>query len=133
VTPWIALGLEAGWQESEVSSASEQDLGLVPIMADIIVRFPNVHQTVVPYGVLGLGVVGAYVTDEDGVAPNNDGDDTDDTTFGWKFGIGADWFLNERWIINFEWAYFSADPDLINTQATDLDFWTLGAGIKYVY
>lgn len=133
VTPWIALGVSAGWQEAEVDTDSDQDLGLVPIMADIIVRFPNVHATVVPYGVLGLGVIGAYVTDENGVGPTNNGDDSDDTAFGWKIGAGVDWFLNERWIMNFELAYYSADPDLTNTQVSDIDFWTLGAGIKYLY
>lgn len=132
VTPWIALGLEAGWQESELSQDPDSDLGLVPIMADIIVRFPNTHQTIVPYGVLGLGVIGAYVADDNGVSPSNDGDDVDDISFGWKIGIGADWFVNDKWIVNFEWAYYNSDPDLQRFDA-DVDFWTLGAGLKYVY
>lgn len=132
VTPWIALGMEAGWQESTLSSDEDNDLGLVPILADIIVRLPNVHSTIVPYGVLGLGVIGAYVTDDNGVAPNNDGQDVSDTSFGWKIGLGADWFMNENWILNFEWSYYSSSADLGRFDI-DPDFWTLGVGVKYVY
>lgn len=131
VTPWIALGLEAGWQEAEVEDGLGQDLGLVPIMADIIIRVPSVHETLVPYGVLGLGVIGAYVNNENNATAN--GDDVDDVSFGWKLGLGADWFINDHWIMNFEWAYYMSDPDLPRTAVSDVDFWTLGAGLKYIY
>ena len=132
VTPWIALGLEAGWQEGQVSADADQDLGMVPILADFIVRFPNVNQTLVPYGVLGLGVIETYVTDNNGSGSNN-GKDSHDTAFGWKLGAGADWFLNENWIMNFELAYYDASAKLSNSAAGSYNFWGLTVGLKYLY
>ena len=125
VTPWIALGAEAGWQEASLSNT--EDLGLVPVLADIIIRVPTVNATVVPYMVVGLGVMGAYVTDTN----NND---SDNTSFGWKLGGGVDWFLNERWILNLELAYYGSSADLPRSSAGDsTSFWTLGGGLKYVF
>ena len=61
VTPWIAIGVEAGWQESDIDGiptgiGQSAEVGIVPIMADIIVRVPEhpFHESLVPYGVLGL-------------------------------------------------------------------------------
>ena len=133
VTPYLAIGVEGGWQEAD-GEAADETVGYVPILADFIVRVPTVHEAIVPYGVLGLGVAGVYVEDSDGSAPNNNGDDSDDTGFAWKLGAGFDWFINNNWVFNFEFAYWDADVDLPATVfGSDASFWTIGAALKYVF
>ena len=133
VTPYIALGVEAGWQEAD-GEASDETVGWVPILFDIIVRVPTVHEALVPYGILGLGVGGVYVTDDNGNGPTNNGDDSDDTGFAWKLGAGADYFINSNWIFNFEFAYWDVGVDLPRTTVgSNTSFWTLGVGLKYLF
>ena len=125
VTPYIGLGVEAGWQEADGQTG--ESVGVVPVMADIILRLPTVHEALVPYGVLGLGVAGVY-TELDNQ------DDVDDTAFAWKLGAGVDYFINPNWIFNFELAYWSADVDLTRGSVTDgFDWWTVGVALKYVF
>ena len=133
VTPYIALGVEAGWQEADGSDFNDESIGVVPVLFDVIVRWPNLHESIVPYGILGLGAIGVYATNENGAGARQ-GDDSDDTGFGWKLGGGIDWFLNERWIFNFEFAYLSADVDVPTASvSSDYDFWTVGVALKYVF
>ncbi len=125
VTPYIGLGIEAGWQEADGSAG--ETFGVVPVMADIILRIPTVHEALVPYGILGLGGAGVY-------AELDNQDDVDDTAFAWKLGAGADYFINPNWIFNFEFAYWSAGVTLPNTAITDdFDWWTVGVSLKYVF
>jgi hypothetical protein len=132
VTPYLAIGVEGGWQEAD-GDAADETIGYVPILADFIVRIPTVHEAIVPYGILGLGVAGVYVEDSDGSGRSN-GYDSDDTGFAWKLGAGFDWFLNTNWIFNFEFAYWSADVDLPATSfGSDASFWTIGVGLKYMF
>ncbi len=132
VTPYLAIGVEGGWQEAD-GRASDETVGYVPILADIIVRIPNVHEAIVPYGVLGLGVEGIYVTNSNG-AGNNNGNDSYDTGFAWKLGAGIDWFLNTNWIFNFEFAFWDASVDLpLASLGSDAGFWTIGVALKYVF
>lgn len=132
VTNYIAVGVSGGWQEADTAGDAES-VGNGWVLFDIIVRNPDLHEQLVPYGVLGLGVVGSYATDENGSL--NNGDDVDDTAFAWKLGAGLDWFINEHWILNLEFAYFDANTDLPGTSVADDDisFWTLGAGLKYLF
>jgi opacity protein-like surface antigen len=134
VTPWIALGVEGGWQETDTNNMTEE-LGIVGVMGDIIVRHPYLHDQLVPYGVLGLGVIGAYLSNEPPTNSSQQGDDVDDTAFGWKLGGGLDWFLNDNWVVNFEVAYWDGDVDLPGTSVADDDisFWTFGGGLKFVF
>ena len=133
VTPYVALGVEAGWQETD-GAASDETVGWVPILFDIIVRVPTVHESLVPYGILGLGLAGVYVTDDNGSGPTNNGDDSDDTGFAWKLGAGLDYFINSNWIFNFEFAYWGVDVDLPRTSVgSSADFWTLGVALKYLF
>ena len=106
---------------------ADDDLGVVPVLADIIIRIPTVHEAMVPYGVLGLGGAGVYVE-------RDNQDDVDDTAFAWKLGGGFDWFINTNWIFNFEFAYWDADVDLPGTEADNgYDWWTVGVSLKYVF
>ena len=133
VTPYIALGAEAGWQEAD-GEAADETVGIVPILADIIIRIPDVHESIVPYGILGLGIGGVYVEDDNGTGPLNNGDDSDDTGFAWKLGAGIDWFINTQWILNFEFAYWDVDVELPGTILDDqTSFWTLGVALKYLF
>lgn len=126
VTPYLALGVEGGWQEAD-GDVSTETVGYVPILFDIIVRVPTVHEAIVPYGVLGLGGAGVYVS-------KDNADDEDDTGFAWKLGGGVDWFLNTNWILNFEFAYWGLDVDVPHTSVgSDTDFWTLGVALKYLF
>ncbi len=126
VTPYVGVGVEGGWQESD-GSVTTETVGVVPILADIIIRVPTIHESIVPYGILGLGGAGVYVE-------RDDQDDVDDTSFAWKLGAGADWFINPNWIFNFEFAYWGISSDLPGTSvADDFDFWTVGVGLKYLF
>jgi opacity protein-like surface antigen len=85
--------------------------------------------------VLGLGAIGNYVTDDDGSAPLNNGDDVDDTSFAWKLGVGFDWFLNPNWMATFEVAWFDGDTDLPRS-GVDGDagsFVTVAGGLKFAF
>jgi len=125
VTPYIGLGVEAGWQEAD--GGSNETIGVVPVMADIIIRVPTIHEALVPYGIIGLGGAGVY-------AELDNQDDVDDTGFAWKLGAGADYFINPNWIFNFEFAYWSADVSLPTTSVgEDFDWWTVGVSLKYVF
>ncbi len=126
VTPYVGVGVEGGWAESD-GSDSNDTIGVVPILVDLIIRIPTVHETIVPYGILGLGGAGVYVQ-------RDNRDDVDDTSFAWKLGAGADWFINSNWLFNFEFAYWGVSADLPGTSITDdYDFWTVGVGLKYLF
>jgi opacity protein-like surface antigen len=132
LTPYFAIGVEGGYQEAD--AAEDESVGTGGALADLILRIPNVHPDLVPYGVLGLGWLGSFVEDEDGVAPNNNGDDVDDSGFGWKIGGGFDWFFNPNWALNFEVAYYDAsDVDLAPSSVTDSSWVTVGGGLKFVF
>ena len=126
VTPYIGLGVEAGWEESDSDRSTNDTIGVVPVMADIIVRVPTVHESLVPYGILGLGGAGVYIE-------RDNQDDEDDTGFAWKLGAGFDWFINNNWIFNFEFAYWNADVTIPRVQIEDFDWWTVGVSLKYVF
>ena len=126
VTPFIGLGVEAGWEEADLGNGNDT-VGAVPILADIILRIPTIHESLVPYGILGLGGAGVYVE-------RDNRSDLDDTGFAWKLGAGADWFINDHWIFNFEFAYWNADVSLPTTViGEDFDWWTIGVALKYVF
>lgn len=126
VTPYIGLGVEAGWQEADMDT-DNGTVGAVPVLFDILVRVPTVHEALVPYGVLGLGAAGVYV-EQDNL------DDVDDTAFAWKLGGGLDYFINRDWIFNFEFAFWNAGTELPGTSFDDdFEWWTIGISLKYVF
>jgi opacity protein-like surface antigen len=134
MTPMFALGAEVGWQEADIQGG---EIGIVPIYGDLILRiptgtspFPAWQEALVPYGILGLGAVVTYI--------DREGNNPDDVAFGWKLGAGADWFLNNQWALNFEAAYHNSDDVDDDTPATvtsldELDYWTVGGGLKFVF
>ncbi|MCG3176554.1 MAG: hypothetical protein MOGMAGMI_01512 [Candidatus Omnitrophica bacterium] len=126
VTPWIALGVEGGWQQGEHES-EPGEVGIANIMGDVILRWHIEGQEFVPYGVLGLGAASGYASIEDR-------DDRDDSAFAWKLGGGVDWFVNSNWALNFEASW--TDPGDLPSGSTandDLDYVAVGGGIKYLF
>ena len=137
VAPWLALGAEAGWAEFDDSEAGfTAEETAVPILGDIILRVPTESQAQF-YGIVGLGVI---VWNVDTNIPNVDFDV--DTAFAAKFGGGVDWFVNDNWILNFEFSYITSDADATArntvTGATisdtgETDLWMVGGGVKYLF
>lgn len=153
VNEWFAVGLSAGWQDFESDSTTSAGITIdgteitgVPLFVDLIARAPASEQSFTPYGVLGLGTV---IWDIDETTATGLGatiaTQTDvDTDFAVKVGGGVDWFVNENWAINFEAAYVFSNPEATVTATAagtsvsvtdeiDLDYWTVGAGIKYLF
>lgn len=134
ITPNVAVGIEGGWWEADGSDVNDETVGAGNIMGDIIVRIPTLHDALVPYGILGLGFAGTYVTNENGNGANR-GQDDYDGSFAWKLGGGLDWFVTEHWIANFEIAFVGTDPtfDTARTDVKDSDYWTVVGGVKYAF
>lgn len=132
ITPWVAVGLEIGYQENDGADFNDETVHVLPLLVDVIVRVPTLHETIVPYGVFGLGMTSVWVQDEDGEAPDNNGDDVDDIGIGWKIGGGVDWFFDPNWIANLEAAYFNGDIDLPGSSVNDVGYGTFLCGVKYV-
>jgi outer membrane protein W len=149
VNEWFAVGFSGGWQQHDVDGTtsgaivvSGTEVTGVPLFLDLIARVPTGAETFQPYGVLGLGAV---LWDIDDATARSGATtlavETDvDTEFSTKVGGGVDWFLNERWIINAEAAYVFSSPEarvtVLGTSVTDdidLDYWTVGGGIKYLF
>ena len=151
LSEWLALGIEAGHAEIEpdfgsTSSITGGDISAIPLLADIILRL-RTNESLDLYGVVGLGVL--FVDSDDisgtvsGVPFNIDVDA--DNAFAVKVGGGADWFLNEHWILNFEVSYVFAETDIdtttnvaglslpIQLNDVELDYLQIGGGIKYVF
>ncbi|OGW91367.1 MAG: hypothetical protein A3D28_00310 [Omnitrophica bacterium RIFCSPHIGHO2_02_FULL_63_14] len=135
INQYWAVGIESGYQEAD--AAADETVGKVSILGDIIFRVPPPHwldENLVPYALLGLGVVGTYVEDEDGVAPTNNGDDVDDTDFAVKIAGGFDWFFHPNWAVVFELGYIFNDPSLPGSSVDgDGDYLTVTGGIKYLF
>jgi opacity protein-like surface antigen len=128
VNPWLGIGVEGGWQQTEFDN---DDLTAIPLFVNGIVRFPNEETPFVPYGSLG---VGAIIWDIDDSGPIDDIDI--DASFALKPAVGLDYFINSNWILNVEAAYVFTDEDIEVTSQSrqiDLSYWTVGAGLKFVF
>jgi outer membrane protein W len=109
----------------------------------MILRVPVGDSPVQPYGVVGLGAI--FWNIDDTTSSNGVTVTTDiDTAFGVKVGGGVDWFVNDHWIVNFNGAYVFNDADGTATASAggatasvtekfDLDYWTVGGGLKYLF
>lgn len=128
LNPWLALGVEGGWQSSNFDVPPDDgDLQVVTVFGDIIGRINIPDLNAVPYGVIGLGALHAFT--------NTNSNDDDETAFAAKFGAGLDVFLTTNWILNVEAAYIATGANIDNGTAstTDLDHWRAGVGLKYAF
>ena len=151
VNEWLAIGVSFGWQnfgEDDVTTGGVTipgpDITAYPLFADFIFRMPaTADKACQPYAVLGLGAI--FWDVQDVTASNGVNIESDiDTSLGVKIGGGADYFLNDNWILNVNANYVFSDADISATasaggvsvsavETLDLDYWTVGAGIKYLF
>lgn len=150
LSEWLAIGASFGYQnfssdDSTIAGVTifGSDLSAYPLFADILLRAPMGDNPLVPYGLLGLGVIFWDASDtftSSGLVAKTDVD----ASFGIKVGGGVDWFLNDHWILNFNGSYVFSDSDAKTTvtgsgisssltERVDLDYWTIGGGLKYQF
>lgn len=146
VTPWLALGVESGWTSPGVDldlgngvSIDAGDLTGIPLLGDIILRVPMKDGNLVPYGVVGLGAI-FWNFDESSLFSAAGINVDVDTSFAAKFGGGVDYFVNDNWILNFEFGYVIADANITATaggvsvsDSSNADYWMVGGGVKYLF
>lgn len=141
----VAVGAEVGVAQSDTElklngeSVDAGELLAVPILATVTYRPAHLHDKFVPYGTIGLGII-VWDFNESSLFEDAGIGVGVDTSFAAKFGGGFDWFLTDRWIANFEGAYYLTSTDVTGTSGgvevtdtADLNFWTAGAGLKYVF
>ena len=139
VNEWLGLGVSSGWAQFDDSDAGVTvEQTSVPLFGDIILRVPmQQDQQYQPYAVIGLGVM---FSDSDVNVSNVDV--SVDDAFAAKFGGGVDWFVNDNWILNFEFSYITSDADgTVRNTATGAtvgvsgsnDSWMVGGGLKYLF
>ena len=145
INDWFAVGVEGGYEDTKTRftiGTNEHNPGLsyIPLFADLIVRHSMVEYGAVPYGVLGLGML--FMNDH-GTGTLNDSHlklETDNS-FAIKLGAGVDWFINEKWALNFEASYVwaAADAKIVDLTTSDtvdsasLNYWTILGGLKYLF
>ncbi|MGH7197252.1 MAG: outer membrane beta-barrel protein [Candidatus Omnitrophota bacterium] len=153
ITDWFAIGASSGWAQADsqvaitgsgVTLTSDSEFTAVPIMADFIFRASKWHENLVPYAVVGVGVVlwdldGTTTVSAPGVGTFPVQIEVDNA-FGLKAGGGFDWFINENWILFFEATYTWTEPDVETTvlgtsssDEVDLSYINVGGGVKFVF
>ena len=145
LSDWFALGLETSYEDSGTHfiigiTDHNAKLSRVPLFADLIFRHPMDDLNTVPYAVLGLGMLFTDVHGAGTLTAANLKLQANDS-FAMKFGLGADWFINEHWMFNVEGSYVwaSADAKIINlsdgttVDSANMDYWMVGAGLKYLF
>jgi hypothetical protein len=147
---WFAGGVSFGGHVADIDDVTSSgvtifgpDVSEFSIFGDMILRVPVGDSPVQPYGVVGLGAI--FWNIDDTTSSNGVTVTTDiDTAFGVKVGGGVDWFVNDHWIVNFNGAYVFNDADGTATASAggatasvtekfDLDYWTVGGGLKYLF
>lgn len=137
---YIALGAEAGWYNSDYEDAGVEqgDMTVIPIMGDIIARYPieitEWGGTFAPYAIVGLGVNIPSFDEGSALA----GVTVDmDPEFVAKLGGGFDYFFNENVALNLEgnyqWCEYDAEISTGTTEEIDGDVWMVKGGLKYFF
>ena len=147
---WFAAGISFGGHAADIDDVTSggitifgPDTSEFSVFGDFILRVPTGSNPIVPYGVVGLGVIFWNIDDAATNAGVTVATDVD-TAFGVKVGGGVDWFVNDHWIVNFNGAYVFNDADATLTatgggatasvsDTLDLDYWTVGGGLKYLF
>ena len=145
VNDWFAVGVESGFEDARTNfqigtTEHQAHISHIPLFLDLIFRYTKTEYDYVPYGVLGLGML---FTDIHGTGTLRDANLklNVDNSFAIKLGAGVDWFVNDKWILNFEASYVWADA---NAQIKDLstgntfdsinmDYWAIEGGLKYLF
>ena len=147
INSWSALGMSVGAADFKLkvvddsgNKISAGKMQSFPIFVDIIFRASSLHESLVPYAVLGLGgIVTHKLTSRDlsgGALHIKSSDD-----FAAKLGLGVDWFYKSDWIFNleFNYVYTGAGVDVIRNSDglaltnENIDYWFLGVGAKHLF
>jgi outer membrane protein len=63
-----------------------------------------------------------------------------DDTFGLAAQIGADWKLNEKWLLNFDIRYINIEPDVtvddgvdVSTIKIDINPWVYSVSVGFIF
>lgn len=137
----IAGTIDVGYFETNYDAFGIEfgDLGVVPLIFSFQWRYPYMFGQIpaTVYGVTGLG--GLFLDFDEANSPLTSAVDPDDA-FAIKLGVGFDFFVDYNWVVNVEGSYTFSDEHVILTNADgsqstseDLDFWNLGAGMKYFW
>ena len=142
---WFALGVETGYEDAGThfmigATDHNAKISRIPIFADLIFRHPMADLNTVPYAVLGLGMLYTSIHGTGTLTSANLKLDVSNS-LAMKFGLGADWFINDHWSLNFEASYVwtPADARIINlsngstVDSANMDYWMIGAGAKYLF
>ena len=145
VSDWFAVGVESGYGDSRTSfnigGADHKALvSRIPLFVDLIFRYTKMEHDYVPYGVLGLGGLFTNIHGTGTLLSSNLKLDIDNS-FAVKIGAGIDWFVTERWMLNFETSYVWADAEANVTNlaggstldSARLDYWMVTGGFKYLF
>jgi len=138
---WFALGVEAGYLQTELQSSGE-NIGTLrgcPLLADLILKVPMDMDSFVftPYGVAGFGCLLMDITSGDAITDNGRIDVN--TPFLMKFGGGFDATFLIVLVIFFEASYIYTKIEF-NEKLTNQTFGLgkenlnagfVGGGIKY--
>lgn len=145
LNPNWALGISSGWADVEIqgnnglgSTVNAGSETMIPLFFDIIYRHHSEDGSLTPYFDLGLG---ALFVDHGGnrdLSVNSLGT-RDNDGFAVKLAGGVDWFVTNNWAYNLELGYVLTDAsaDIVSNRTgskvdtIDLDFWYVGAGVKY--
>ena len=146
VNDWFAVGIEGGYGDAGTSfvigrATHNAKISRIPLFMDLIFRCNKfTDSNFIPYGVVGLG---ALFTDAHGFGTLTSANlklDVDNS-FAAKFGLGVDWFVNDRWVLNVEASYVwaAADANIKDlsgggtVDSANMDYWMIGAGAKYLF
>ena len=145
VYDWLGVGIEGGYADTTTDfniggSNREGHINRVPFFVDLIFRYTKPEYEYAPYAVLGLG---GLFADTSGTGTfTNGGLKLDvENSFAMKFGVGVDWFLNDKWMANLEASYVWVDEEAKVTRlsngtlvdSSDMSYWQVGGGFKYLF
>ena len=139
----VAAELETGWLVFDADDGNT-DIGevhMVPLLINGVVKAPVLEDRLVPYGSAGFGVFFFGFNEGDDIENTNIEIDIDNAAVGFKVAVGADYWLNHNWAMNFETGYFFIpDPDVTVSNGTtflsgdaEVDTWYVGGGFKYKF
>ena len=146
INEWSAMGLSVGGTDFRLSTETAAGRKIsagkaqtFPIFVDIIFRANSLHESIAPYGVLGLGgMVTRKLTNDD----LSDGYHAKVSSgFAGKIGLGVDWLYSPDLIFNLEFNYVLSgakleiirNGDSLASINKDLDYWFIGLGVKHLF
>jgi outer membrane protein W len=149
LSEYFSLGMSAGWMNSDFRLNAPDGSGkfkagqvtMVPIFGDIIIWIPTGgRRDLAPYAVVGLGGLFTHVHNTGAASDANLGVKSQNA-FAAKFGGGADWYLNDSWVVNFEGGYVVTNAEMEVTNAAtgdyyktnNLNYFYVGGGVKYLF